>query len=210
MTIRSAVATLLGCTLLLAALGAMAGFALGTLAPDYYRTVFLHGREPGFDPISVGIGQGLTQGAVGGAVAALVIVALLCWREIRLRRVDEPPAADEPVGSGTTASRILIIVGSILVLGLCLGAVLLGGLLAGERGAYHRRFLEEQQALAPVLVGDPAFAGVELYETSRGAASLTGEVPTTADLRRLREAVVRAVGEPRANKVMRGVGAKDK
>src|SRR5262249_21201796 len=67
MTIRNAVATVVGCTLLFAAIGATIGYGLGALRPGYYRTVYRVGREPWFDPVSVGIGQGVTQGTGGGA-----------------------------------------------------------------------------------------------------------------------------------------------
>ena len=47
MTVWRAVGTITGCTLLIAAVGASVGYALGTLAPGYYRSVFRGGREPG-------------------------------------------------------------------------------------------------------------------------------------------------------------------
>jgi hypothetical protein len=210
MTIRIAVATVFGCTLLGAAIGVSLGYALGTLAPGYYRTVFRSGREPWFDPVSVGVGEGLTQGTAGGAGVGLAVVALLCWREVRLRRVEEPPApADgKPVGSEAVARRVLLVVGIALGLGfsLCSGVAL--GLLRGERDAYHRRFLEEQEAIAPVLAGDPAFAGVNLHEYSGGGVWLSGEVPTPEDLGRLRAGVIRAMGERRAREGMFAVSVK--
>jgi hypothetical protein len=85
MTIRYAIATIIGCTLLLAAIGASVGYGLGTFAPGYYRTVFRSSHKPGFDPVTFGVGQGVTQGVVGGVVVGLAVVALLCWRGRRSR-----------------------------------------------------------------------------------------------------------------------------
>src|SRR5262245_33643964 len=164
MRIRSAIATVVGCTLLGAAVGAGIGYGVGTLAPEYYRTVFRRGREPGFDPVSVGVAAGLTQGTAGGVVVGLAVVALLSWRKVRRRPAEEQPAPadDEPAGAGVPARQVLFLAGAVLGMGLCLGSGLVVGLLRGEQDAYHRRFLEEQAAIAPLLAGDPAFAGVEL------------------------------------------------
>lgn len=205
MTVRSAITTIVACTLLIAAIGATVGYALGVLAPGYYQSVFRDGRESGFDPVSAGVGQGLTQGTAGG----VAVVAVLCWREVRLRRVGELAPADALLArTGVTARRVLLLAGSGLALGFCLSSGVVLGLLGGERGAYHRRFLEEQEAIAPVLAGEPAFAGVELREYSGRGVYLAGEVPTAEDLGRLRAGVVRAVGERRAREVARGVSVR--
>ncbi len=84
MTIRSAIATIAACTAMLAVIGGGTGWALGTFAPGYYRSVFRNGNEPSFDPVSVGVGQGLTQGTSGGVAVGLVVVALFIWRDTRL------------------------------------------------------------------------------------------------------------------------------
>ncbi len=60
MTIRIAIATIIGCTLALAAIGGSIGFGVGGLAPSYYRAVFRGGTDPWFDPVAVGLSQGLT------------------------------------------------------------------------------------------------------------------------------------------------------
>ena len=54
--------------------------------------------------------------------------------------------------------RVLVIVGSLLALGLCFGCGLVAGLVGGNRQAYHLRYLEEREAVAPLLAADPAFA----------------------------------------------------
>jgi hypothetical protein len=95
MTVRTAIATILGCIVLGAAVGTGIGYGLGTYAPCYYRTVFRGGMEPRFDPVTVGVGQGLTQGTAGGALVGLALVALFRWRDTRPRR-DPRPVHDRP------------------------------------------------------------------------------------------------------------------
>lgn len=211
MTITRAFATLVGCTLLLAVIGGGIGYALGRFVPAYYRSVFEDGHDPRFDPVSVGLGQGLTQGTAGGVVAGLAVIALLSWREIRLARHCPPGPAPVAAGggSGRAAGRVLRIVGTLLALIFCSAAGLLLGLLAGEQGAYHRRYLEERDALAPALAGDPSFSTLEFDELSRGGATLVGEVPSVADLNRLRGVVVRAVGEARVEEMLGGVDVRE-
>jgi hypothetical protein len=107
MTIRVAVGTIAACTVMLAGIGGGIGWALGTFAPGYYRSVFRNGNEPWFDVVSVGIGQGLSQGTAGGVVVGVVLVALFVWRDTRARRQSGPPsipgagdsdASEPPVG----------------------------------------------------------------------------------------------------------------
>ncbi len=210
MTVRSAIATIVGCTLLVGAIGASVGYGLGTFAPGYYRSVCRSSREPWFDPVSVGVGYGLTQGTAGGVVVGLALVALLSWRETRLQRVagSPPPGDGRTAGSGSLARRLLMITGLLLALGFCLSFGVILGLLAGETGAYHRRYLEEKEVIAPILAADPALAAVELDEYPGGGVCLVGDVPTPEDLERLQSGVVRAVGQRRAEEVMGAVGVR--
>ena len=203
MTARGAVTTIVACTLLLAAIGLAIGGLLGVFAPEYYRTVLPSGREPGFDPVAVGVGLGLTQGAIGGAAVGLGLVGLLCWRDAGARR----SAGTGDVPEGALLRRGLRTFAAIAILAVCTAAALLAGFLAGERQAYQRRYREERQEIAPLLTEDPAFANVRLEEYSGGGAYLTGEVPTPADLERLRKAVARAVGDGRSRRITAGVHA---
>src|SRR5579859_1943557 len=166
MTVRSAIGTIFGCTLLFAAIGASVGYGLGTFVPGYYRSVFRSAREPWFDPVSVGVGQGVTQGTAGGVVVGVVVVALLCWRDIRLNRVSGPPPAPDgtPHASEAVVPRILLICGVVLALGfgICVGGVL--GSVAGAFQAHHHQYVEESNILAPALAAEPTFAEVIICE----------------------------------------------
>jgi hypothetical protein len=97
------------------------------------------------------------------------------------------------------ARRLLLIAGGLVLLGSCWGCGLVTGLLFGEAGAYQRRYEEERKQVEPVLESDPAFAGVELLGQSGGTLVLGGRVKSEADRDRLRAALVRVLGEKRAD-----------
>lgn len=64
--------------------GAVAGYLLGSIAPDYYRTVFRIPPDASLDPAQAGLGLGVTQGLAGGIVIGLVIVVTVAWYNSRL------------------------------------------------------------------------------------------------------------------------------
>ena len=70
-------------------LGTLIGYALGSLSPGYYRSVFSQGNSPTFEPVSVGIGLGLTQGILLGIVVGLFLVAMFYWHRTRLPKTTE-------------------------------------------------------------------------------------------------------------------------
>ncbi|VTS06859.1 hypothetical protein [Tuwongella immobilis] len=113
MTIRSAIGTIAAFTAMLAAIGGSIGWALGTYAPGYYRSVFRNGNEPWFDPVDVGLGQGLTQGTTGGVVVGLIVVALFIWRDTRGSRESVAPSPANPTAPshGPTVPISLTIAG---------------------------------------------------------------------------------------------------
>lgn len=211
MTIQRAIATIIACTVLLAMIGVSIGYGVGTIAPEYYRSVFRVGRDPAFQPSQVGVGLGLTQGTAGGVFVGLALVALFCWRDIRIQAKSSPvlPPADRPISSGAVAKWLLLTTGLLLALGFFfMAGVGVGGLL-GEMGAYHRQYVEEREAIAPALVDDSGFSRIEIREYSGGGAYLMGEVPAPEDLERLRKAVVRALGEARAKEALRPVHVRE-
>ena len=209
MSIRSAIATVLVCTLLLSTVGASLGVAIGKFAPGYYRLVFRIHDDPGFDPASIGLGLGLTQGATAGVIVGLAIVATLCWRQTRTHG-----AANSRLKSGTESfpakrSRsVLRFVASLFALGICSSCSFFVGGLLSEVRAYHNQYLDERDAFEPILARDPDFTKIKIDEDSGGGAYLRGEVPTAAALDRLEAEVRHAVGASRAKEVMRAVRPK--
>jgi hypothetical protein len=83
------------------------------------------------------------------------------------------------------------------------------GEIATQTRFYHARFEEQRDAIAPAIAGDPDFKNVTITEDSAGFAYLIGTVPTTADEKRLKEIVTRAIGRQLAERVM-GVIVEDK
>ena len=64
--------------------GAIAGYLLGSIAPDYYRTVFRIPPHTMIDLAQAGLGLGLTQGLGAGLMIGLVIVVSVTWYKIRM------------------------------------------------------------------------------------------------------------------------------
>jgi hypothetical protein len=86
--------------------GAGIGYGLGTIMPDFYRATSPLGREPWFNPVHFGLGQGLTQGLVCGLAVGSVIVLAVSWHSARRRGPDVQlrasrltTRADEAAGS---------------------------------------------------------------------------------------------------------------
>jgi len=117
MKIPSAIATFVGCTVLGAGIGGGIGYALGKLAPGYYRSVFVGGNEPSFDPVAVGIGQGVTQGAAGGIVVGLALVVLFIWRDVRTAAPADPHREGAPRRRKISVG-LLVFAAIVAVLGL--------------------------------------------------------------------------------------------
>jgi len=68
--------------------GGLIGYALGAIVPGYFRGVFSSGREPWFDPVSVGVGLGITQGLVCGLALGAVVVLAVAWYNGRRNAFD--------------------------------------------------------------------------------------------------------------------------
>lgn len=204
MTIRGALGVLLGAASLLGAVGTAVGYGLGRFNPGYYRAVFVHGKDTEFDPVAVGVGLGLTQGTAAGVLVGLALVALLCWRDVR-----HAPAADTAHRSDRSVdrSRGLLLTSGVLI-AIAVSCCALGAVISDLRGK-HRRFADQAEAIAPVLAADPAFKDVYVEDGHRGTGRLLlcGQVPTRADLDRLRDRLTRVIGEAAANYALRGVTA---
>jgi hypothetical protein len=71
-------------SVLFAVIGGLIGWLMGTQMPGYYRSIFLRGSDPAFDPVAIGLGQGITQGLVLGSAIGLVLVLSNWWKEAKL------------------------------------------------------------------------------------------------------------------------------
>ncbi|MDB5336416.1 MAG: hypothetical protein JWN70_2035 [Planctomycetaceae bacterium] len=79
-----------------ALVGALAGYSLGLIAPDYYRTVFRMPPEISLDLAQAGLGLGATQGLGAGILIGLAIVVTVAWYNLRALEIQTrhkgPPA----------------------------------------------------------------------------------------------------------------------
>jgi hypothetical protein len=98
-----------------AAGGGLLGYALGVLAPGYYRGVFPSGREPGFDPVAAGLGLGISQGMICGVVVGSIVVLAVAWYnsrrgslDVRLKRRWLPITAFVAIVLGQGAAMVLL------------------------------------------------------------------------------------------------------
>jgi hypothetical protein len=199
MSVVRAFAIIIACGAAFAIGGGALGYALACLMPSYYHSVFHGGESPAFDPVQVGIGLGVLQGLIVGLVVGSIVDLAVGFHRVPVVR----KGSERRDG---VCRRLMLIAGGLLALGLCFGSDLVIGLVRGTRDMYHLRDLEEREAIAPAIGADPAFARVEVEERSNGGVELVGEVPTQADLERLRGLIVRRLGAHRANDAMLAVG----
>jgi hypothetical protein len=104
------------------------------------------------------------------------------------------------------------VVGALFTGCLILAVGIWFGAWAMATSIWHERYIQERNALdaiVPPIAKDPAFKDVHITEESSGGAWISGYVPTTADKKRLRELVIRALGERHGENQMTHVHARD-
>jgi hypothetical protein len=79
--------------------------------------------------------------------------------------------------------------------------------MRGVQQCYQDQYFRERELIEPIL-RQPQYSRVELGQRSNGGIYLVGDVPTRAELDHLREAIVRAVGESRAQEILLAVHAR--
>ena len=87
MTVTRGFAIIIASAFGFAIAGGLIGSTLAQVMPDYYRATFA-AREPGFDPVQVGVGLGMTQGLIAGLCVGSVVVLSVALSGLRRR---EPP-----------------------------------------------------------------------------------------------------------------------
>lgn len=64
--------------------GGLAGYLLGSIAPDYYRVVFGISRTHAINMAQFGLALGLTQGVIGGLLIGVGVVVAVAWYNSRI------------------------------------------------------------------------------------------------------------------------------
>lgn len=63
------------------------GWTLGTHAPGFYRAWAPNADSPDFDVLQYAIGLGSLQGLGVGLGVSILLIAILCWRDVQLARL---------------------------------------------------------------------------------------------------------------------------
>jgi hypothetical protein len=84
MNVIKALATVVGTAVGFGVAGTGIGAFLGRFTPGFFRAVLPFRDPEGVDPLEMGIGLGLVNGLIWGMVIGVLIVAILCWRDVRI------------------------------------------------------------------------------------------------------------------------------
>ena len=88
MTITKAILSVVICMAIGALIGGSVGFLIGYFTPQALAMQFRLGNN--FDPVQIGVGIGIPQGLMLGALVGVALVAILSWREVKMRSRPNP------------------------------------------------------------------------------------------------------------------------
>lgn len=201
MTARKALLMVLFWGVTFASVGGVIGATLGTVAPDYYRSVFRDGHAANFNPFQVGIGLGVTQGLACGVAMALGVLALLAWRDHRSEYGGSiSHSADEVRGPrrwsrtafwGVATALSVVILSSV--------AFVLGGII-GQHQLYQLWTDRKLDKIAIVLESHE-FPDVTANYSSAAQVYLVGTVKDDAARQSLHDKLVLAFGSEEADEM---------
>jgi hypothetical protein len=120
--------------------------------------------------------------------------------------------SDDPQRGQGWAVIVAALLGALCGGFICLAVGIYSGAWAIDTALRHARYVEERDALdaiVPPIAKDPAFKDVHITEESSGIVWISGYVPTTADKKRLKDLVIRALGERHGESLMTHVHARD-
>jgi hypothetical protein len=202
MTVKTSLVTVLLWGIAFACVGAAIGATIGTLAPEYYRSVFRHGDSPNFNPLQVGIGLGATQGIASGAAISIVVLALLAWRDVRAARATTGKDCpnNSHVSRSWTVHALWGVVTTMSVILVAAVAFVLGGIM-GQQQLYQSWTDRKLDKLATILESDE-FKGVEADYSSAAQVYLTGTIKDSATRDALRNQLVVTFGTDEADEMI--------
>ena len=201
MTTKSALTTVLLWGVVFACVGSAMGAMIGAGAPEYYRSVFRGGHSSDFNPLQVGIGLGATQGIAAGLAIAIIVLALLAWRDIGSAR----PAIDRdtPRGLRSPSWSVHVLWGvatAMSVLIISAATFIVGG-FAGQQQLYQVWTERKLVRLAAVLQSKE-FEGVEADYSSAAQVYLTGTIKDNAARGSLHDKLVVTFGAEEAHEMI--------
>jgi hypothetical protein len=199
MTVRSSLLTVLVSSITFACVGAVVGATIGTVAPEYYRSVFRHGDSPNFNPLQVGIGLGATQGVAFGVAISLAVLALFAWRDVRAARPKQEfdgPNNAHPSRSWTVHALWGVVTATAVVFVAAVTFVL-GGII-GQQQLYQSWTDRKLDKLATILESG-SFEGVEADYSSAAQVYLTGTIKDNTTRDALRNQLVVTFGTEEAD-----------
>ncbi len=203
-TARSALTTVLVWSVTFACVGAMIGAAIGTVAPEYYRSVFRLGDLPNFHPLQIGIGLGATQGVASGVAISLAVLALLAWRDVRITR---PAENDFPRNTHQSTSWTIhtlwgIATATALIL-VAAATFVLGGIIGQQQ--LYQSWTERKLGKITKILESGQFKGVEADYSSAAQVYLTGTIKDDATRDALRTQLVVTFGTEEADEMIGSV-----
>lgn len=202
MTARSALITVLVWSITFACVGAVIGATIGTVAPEYYRSVFRYGDLPNFNPLQVGIGLGATQGVASGIAISIAVLAILAWRDIRAARPEaekDCPNKAHPSRSWTVHALWSVVTATSVILVAAVTFVL-GGII-GQQQLYQSWTDRKLDKLATILESGK-FEGVEADYSSAAQVYLTGTIKDSVTRDALRNQLVGTFGTEEADEMI--------
>lgn len=202
MTTKNALITVLAWGVIFACVGSAMGAMIGAVAPEYYRSVFRVGHSTEFNPLQVGIGLGATQGVSSGIAIAIIVLALLAWRDVRFAR----PAinSDTPrkgLPSRTWSVHVRWGVATAMSVLVISAATFIVGGIVGQQQLYQAWTERKLDRLATVLQSKD-FDGVEADYSSAAQVYLAGTIKNNAARDSLHDILVVTFGEEEADEMM--------
>jgi hypothetical protein len=188
-TLKKATITVFVASVSFGVYGSLIGYLIGTWTPNAY----LHPDPPVF-----GMSLGLRQGAVSGVATGLVVVGLLCWRDLGWRRVS---LGLPPTPLWHAFAQTVFVATAVLLLFFVGGAGCIAGALFSSMNEYSRQSQMEFELVSPILSHDPAYSSLRIERLSSGGISISGHVPSEEDRERLKADCYHLFGERRAKEI---------
>jgi len=210
MTLKRAIIIVVLAGIVCSGIGGAIGWLLGIFAPEYYRTVFSGGEDPGFDPVQMGLSLGLMQGLIAGLVIAGGVIGLLIWRDSFKARLAQDPDIGYISAARSRAVFWIVLWCLVLVISVafCSTVAFVVGGITGQQQLYQRERFDKLDKLNDILK-DNEYPDVQPQSGSADLVFLHGSVKDQATYDQLREELVFTFGTETAEDMLRLVDVKE-